>query len=194
MTGDILYTGDVLVIVFTANRGYELVTHTLNGVTFTSGGTYTVSGSSVLVECTVQQETDFTLSINQSEHVSVTVNRLGSTQGGSIGVLPNGAQLYLYDHLQVTFVVDNGYILSRRTLNGRCITSGNQEIVLSSISIVCVAQPVEGIRGVNVDNGSDFDRYVVFVDDGTAWNNVAVYFDNGIQWQLVEEAGYATGD
>lgn len=51
--GTKIYAGDVLTISFAAASNYQLLTHTVNGSTFTSGGTKTVSGN-VSVAATAQ--------------------------------------------------------------------------------------------------------------------------------------------
>ena len=51
--GTKIYAGDVLTISFAAASNYQLFTHTVNGSTFTSGGTKTVSGN-VSVAATAQ--------------------------------------------------------------------------------------------------------------------------------------------
>lgn len=43
--GATLTHGDTLTISFTAQSGYELLTHTVNGASFTSGGTHTVTAA-----------------------------------------------------------------------------------------------------------------------------------------------------
>ena len=44
-----IYSGDVLKITFSAASGYNVATHTVNGSTFTSGNTHTVSGNVTVV-------------------------------------------------------------------------------------------------------------------------------------------------
>ncbi len=43
--GAAIYYGDVLKITFTPGANYSITTHTVNGSTFTSGGSYTVTGN-----------------------------------------------------------------------------------------------------------------------------------------------------
>jgi hypothetical protein len=43
--GAVLTHGDVLTVSFAAQTGYELLTHTVNGAGFASGGTHTVTGA-----------------------------------------------------------------------------------------------------------------------------------------------------
>ena len=44
-SGATLYTGDTLLVSFAADAGYQLTTHQVNGVDYTSGNTLTVSGN-----------------------------------------------------------------------------------------------------------------------------------------------------
>ena len=53
-SGATIYHGDVLKITFTAADGYEIETHTVNGIAFTSGNTHTVV-SAVTVKATASQ-------------------------------------------------------------------------------------------------------------------------------------------
>lgn len=47
--GATIYDGDVLMITFIANSGYEIETHTVNGTSFASGGTHTVAADVAIV-------------------------------------------------------------------------------------------------------------------------------------------------
>lgn len=48
-SGATIYHGDVLEVTFTANPGYSIETHTLNGTEFTSGNSHTVAGDVVVI-------------------------------------------------------------------------------------------------------------------------------------------------
>lgn len=49
-SGGTVYTGDEIIITFSADVGYTLTTHTVNAVTFTSGSTYVVSGNTSILQ------------------------------------------------------------------------------------------------------------------------------------------------
>ena len=71
--GATVYDGDVLKIDFSASTGYNLSVRTVNGSTFTSGGTHTVSGNvTVVSRATVKS---YTLTVNADSHALVTVTR-----------------------------------------------------------------------------------------------------------------------
>lgn len=48
-SGSLLYTGDTLTVVFASGSSYQLESHTLNGVSFPSGGSHTVAGDVAVV-------------------------------------------------------------------------------------------------------------------------------------------------
>ena len=68
--GATITRGDSLAITFTASAGYDIVTHTVNGSTFTSGNTHTVSGA-VSVVATAAKKT-YTVSYNKGANGSGT--------------------------------------------------------------------------------------------------------------------------
>lgn len=68
--GATIARGDSLTITFTASTGYDIVTHTVNGSTFTSGGTHTVTGA-VSVVSTAAKKT-YTVSYNKGSNGSGT--------------------------------------------------------------------------------------------------------------------------
>ena len=57
-SGTEIYVDDVLKITATAASGYELSTLTVNGVSFTSGQTYTVQGNTTIVAVAKAKVTD----------------------------------------------------------------------------------------------------------------------------------------
>lgn len=128
--GAAIYTGDKLKITFTASSGYTISTHTVNGSSFTSGATHTVSGN-VSVVSTATQST-FTLSISAGTGSSITVTRSGTT-------LSNGATLNSGDVLTITFTASTGYAIATHTVNGSSFTSGNNHTVSGNVSVVSTA-------------------------------------------------------
>lgn len=56
--GSLVYYGDVLTVSYTVSSGYAIATHTLNGTTFTSGTSHTVTGN-VTVKTTAQASTSW---------------------------------------------------------------------------------------------------------------------------------------
>ncbi len=48
-SGSLLYQGDTLTITFASGSSYQIETHTVNGVSFASGGSHTVSGDVAVV-------------------------------------------------------------------------------------------------------------------------------------------------
>ena len=118
--GAYIYRGDVLKVVFGTQTGYNLGTHTVNGSTFTSGNTHTVTGNVSVVSTGVKKT--FTLSISAGTGSTITVKR-GTT------TLNNGATVTYGDVLTITFGTQTGYNLGTHTVNGNTFTSGNTHTV-----------------------------------------------------------------
>lgn len=38
---------------------------------------------------------------------------------------------------------------------------------------------------VNIDNGTNMERYIPYIDNGTSWDRVIPYIDNGSSWDKV---------
>ena len=131
--------GDVLTITFGASDGYNLGAHTVNGSTFASGGSHTVTGAvSVVSSATVKS---FTLSISAGAGSTITVNRTSSPkQGAATGNLANGATVYYSDKLKITFGVSEArYELGAHTVNGSTFTSGSTHTVGGAVAVASTA-------------------------------------------------------
>lgn len=152
-SGGVLYYNDVVTVTFSANKGYNLNTHTLNSVTFTSGTSHTVKAD-VLVNATSKVK-EFSLSINAGEGSSIVVRRTQSPIGeGSIGTLLSGAKLYYNDVLSVTFSANDGYGLSSHTVNGSEFASGGTLTVEVNISVESTASASDFRLTLSIAEGS----------------------------------------
>ena len=137
--------GDVLTISFSASTGYNLGTHTVNGFTFTSGKTHTVTGA-VSVVSTATKKT-YTLSISAGTGSSITVKK-GST------TLSNGATITHGDSLTITFAASTGYNLGTHTVNGSTFTSGGMHTVAGAVSVVSTASKKTFTLSISAGTGS----------------------------------------
>ena len=103
-TGDLsnnstIYNGDKLKITFTPNTNYKLLTHTVNGSTFTSGNTKEVSGANISVASTAQV---------LASSVGATDANIGSVSTITVTKYNSG----YYHTLQYSFEGLSGYITS----------------------------------------------------------------------------------
>ena len=74
--GAMVYYSDVLKISFGASTGYDLATHTVNGSTFTSGNSHTVTGAvSVVATANASTSTISASNGNFGQAVAITVTR-----------------------------------------------------------------------------------------------------------------------
>ena len=152
--GATVYDGDVLKIDFSVSTGYNLSVHTVNGSTFTSGGTHTVSGNvTVVSRATVKS---YTLTVNADSHALVTVTRGGEA-------LSNGAEINHFDQLSVTASAVSGYKVSAADINGTAISPGTA--VSHTVSgPVTVTVFTEALSNLFIDTDSGRKRVMVVID------------------------------
>lgn len=178
--GSTIYDQDVLQITFAASTGYNMGTHTVNGNSFTSGGSHTVSGSvSVVSTATVKS---FTLSISAGTGSTITVNRTSSPKkGAATGALSDGATVYYSDVLKITFEAGAGYEITTHTVNGSAFTSGNTHTVTANVTVIAITNTL-GL--VYIDNGTTLEAYLIYIDNGSSWEQHIPYIDNGSGWDM----------
>ena len=172
--GATLTYGDQLTISFGAQTGYNLATHTVNGSTFPSGGSHTVTGA-VSVVSTAAKRT-YTLSISAGTGSIITVKRSGTT-------LTNGATLTHGDTLTISFAAASGYELLTHTVNGSAFTSGGGHTVTGAVAVAASARRLGLLR---LDTGSAVKRYRLLLDTGSAIVPVRIFLDRG---DRITEAG-----
>lgn len=177
--GENIFNGDVLKITFTVNTGYDLITHTVNGSAFTSGGTHTVSGNVTIVSAAKLKE--FLLSLSAGNHSTIDVTRTSSNTSASIGTITDGATIYYGDVLVITFDATSGYKLETKTVNGVDFTSGGSHTVTANVTVIAIAKS-SGV--VYIDNGTTIEKYQVYIDNGSSWEQYVPYIDDGTAWNM----------
>ena len=154
--GATVYDGDVLKIDFSVSTGYALSVRTVNGSTFTSGSTHTVSGNvTVVSRATVKS---YTLTITSDSHALVTV-----TRGGE--VLSNGAEINHFDLLSVTASAKSGYKVSAADINGKVI-SPDTAVSHTVSGPVTVTVFTEALSNLFIDTINGRKRVMVVIDSG----------------------------
>ncbi len=166
LTGGTVYDGDVLKISFAARTGYTLGTHTVNGGSFTSGRTHTVSANvSVVSTATLKS---YTLTINADRHAAVTVTRGGAA-------LASGAAIKHFDLLAVTVSAKAGYEVSAADINGTAI-SPDVEASHTVSGPVTITVLTEALPGVLLDVGGVRKRFLILIDSGGVRKNFRAIF------------------
>ena len=156
-SGALVAAGDKLKIRFAANTGYELKTHTVNGSTFTSGGSHTVRGNVTVVATAALKS--YTLTVSTDGNALVTVKRGTET-------LTNGATVSHFDVLTISFSALTGYEVKSAVLNGVEITSPYTHEVTGSVDINIVTALLSS-AWIYV-NGA-FKRYFINIYIQGAW-------------------------
>ena len=153
--GAVIYYGDVLKISFSAGTGYDLTAHTVNGSSFTSGNTLTVSAA-VSVSATATPKS-YTLTISSDGHAVVTVMR-GST------VLNSGDTISHFDVLTVNVSPESGWKISAADINGTAISPETAASYTVS-GDVTITVTTATLSNVFVDVDGSKKRVLVIIDD-----------------------------
>ena len=173
-SGAVLTYGDRLTVNFSAQSGYALTAHTLNGASFPSGGTHTVTGA-VSVAAAAARKT-YALTISAGAGCTVTVLRGGTA-------LSDGAVLTHGDTLTVRFAAQSGYELLSHTLNGQDLPSGGTHTVSDAVTVAATARRMGILR---LDIGEAIRRCRLLLDTGSAIVPVRIFLDRG---DRISEAG-----
>ena len=193
--GDTISHFDVLTITFAAATGYAIDTHTVNGVTFTSGDTYTVTGA-VAVAVTATQ-LQFSLSISTNTGSSATVERTSSpTAGASLGVLSNGDTIYVDDVLEISFGVSVGYDLTTHTVNGVTFTSGDTLTVTGAVAVVAAATVKSYTLSISAGTGANAavvrtSSPLGGASTGTIVDGATIYYNDELSITFSVDTGYS---
>ena len=141
--GATVYENDVLQVTFIIDTGYNFVTHTVDGSSFTSGDSYTVPKSlsnNTLKIISTTEVKSFILTTSAGTGSSIVVNRTSSPkQGADSGDLSNGATIYYSDELQISFAASDGYNIETHMVNGSTFTSGNIYEVTDNVIVSSTA-------------------------------------------------------
>ena len=154
-SGAMIAKGDVLKISFAANTGYELKTHTVNGSSFTSGGSHTVSGN-VTVAATAALKS-YKLTVSADGNAVVTVKRGTET-------LKSGDTVSHFDVLSVTVSAKSGYKISAADINGTAVSPDTavSHTVSGPVTVTAEAEPLSNLF---VDDGGTRRRVLLYIDD-----------------------------
>lgn len=174
--GAAIYDSDVLKLTFTPATNYTIKIHTVNGTTFTSGNSHTVSGNVAVI--VVAEPSIFTLSLNYDSGVNLTVKRSGTT-------LVNGAVLNKGEVLTVTYSLkdDSTTSIQEATLNGSAISSGATHTVSGSVIIRVYSQTKQTQCMV----------YQAEVYNGSSWANVGLVEFYDSKWKYYGYLGDESG-
>lgn len=180
--GATIYYSDVLKITFSASTGYTIGTHTVNGSSFTSGNSHTVTGAvNVVSTATVNS---FTLTKNQGTGTTLTVKRTSSPKAGaSTGNLNSGATIYYSDVLQISFSASEGYSINAHTVNGSTFTSGANHTVTGNVTAVSSAVVQSFKLSISAGTGSTItvqrtSSPKAGASTGNLSNNATIYYSD----------------
>ena len=183
--GAILLAGDSLVITFGTSTGYTLTTYTVNGNTFTSGNTYSVSGN-VTVKSAATLAT-YTLTIDQGVGTSISVKKGSDT-------LTNNTTIYYGDSLTISITANTGYSLTTNTVNGNNFTSGTYTVTGATVVAATASVLSYEITIPTVDNCSfsvlRTSSPLQGANTGALANNSTIYYNDIISITAETSPGY----
>lgn len=136
--------GDKLTITFGAANGYIITSRTVNGSSFASGNTYTVTGN-VTVAVTVIPGS-YTVTIDAGIGTKITVMK-GDTE------IASGDEVNYQDVLTLNFEAVEGYDLQSHTANGEEIPVGGTYNVTEDVTIAATASLKQYLLTVSVNEG-----------------------------------------
>lgn len=172
--GSTIYYGDVLAISISANTGYNIEEHTVNGSDWASGNYTVTSAVSVVSTASLIQ---YTLSITTSPNgVTVNINRTSSPiASASIGEVTNGDILYYNDVIAINYTLGGAYQLLTATVNNTDISGETLPYSVTVNQNIVVSVTVKLGAIVYIGN----EAYQAFIGDGSSWIQYQAYIGNG---------------
>lgn len=175
--GDTINYGDVLSISISANTGYNINVHTVNGTNWTSGNFTVTQAVSIIATATL---ISYSLSIaTSSSGVTTQINRVSSPIGeGTIGQITNGATLYYNDVLSINYTIGGAYQLISATVNNIDI-SDNVPYSLTVNSNVVVNILVK-LGAIDYIGNEAYQAFIgTLVNGNVIWQQYQAFIGNG---------------
>lgn len=184
-----IYVGDVLSIVFTAAAGQEItgciVEHPIGVVVPFESGEELVVVDNVAVRGETRDI--LTLGIIDTTGVIVSVERISSPEGASVGAMSNGDRIYIGDVLRIAFADGAGYEILAQTVEHPAGTvvnfkSGDQLVVADNVLVQCLIKELGVVR---ISDSGELQLYHIYIDNGTEFEMYTAYVDNGKSWDPI---------
>ena len=172
--GATIYYNDVLNITWTASDGYSITTRTVNGVTKTSGQSYTVTSAiSVVVAATVNS---YSISSTIADHTELLITRTASPEAGAQIGLVTDSIVYYGDVISIQAIPSSGYGIDSLKVNSIEVTNPKSMTVTSNITIVVL---IKALGFIYIDSGSSIEKYKIIIDSGSTMEQYRAMIDTG---------------
>ena len=174
--GGVIFAGEKLMTVFSAQAGYHNVQCNVSGVgAINSGGTFTVSGDTTITTSAIK--IPYTLSYQVGKGVVLTITRNGAA-------LSSGDTIYYGDSLNISFSAQPGYEVKSAILNESEITSPYTHEVTESVDLTIVTVLLSSVW-IYV-NGT-FKRYFINIFIQGAWrrHREKIFPGGGMEQQAI---------
>lgn len=179
LDGATIYYSDELHVAVSADDGYNIVSKTIDGADIADDAVDVVVTNNVSVISAAELKS-YILTLQADDGSEIIVNRTSSRKSdATIGVLEDGATIYHFDAVTITFNVNPEHEILMQTVDGRHFVSGDSAVIYDNMKVVTVT----GWLGIiYVNNGEEFDRYCVFVYGDSGWEQYIPYVYNGSSW------------
>ena len=178
--GDVIYHFDELQINFKPDAGYELSTHTVNGQSFTSGGTIEVAGDMSIISDAIVKT--YTLTLDPGTGSEITVNRIQSPlQNAAAGVINSNETIYYADVLKITISSSLEYEILEQYVNQEKFTSGDIFEVTSDITVKTVTK-LHGIAYIY--DGASYNKHLIYIYHNGSWGQYIPYVYKDSKWNI----------
>lgn len=199
--GDSVYYGDMLTITIQAQEGFVISDVNIDNVFYSNLNTDTdelkiCKGSvvgDIVVVATVSLKSYELLywpSDDLNDIVTLRLKRISSPIAhASLGIVNDLDMVYYDDVLQdASIYTQQEYELKELIFNRKDkIKKYGTYVVpyMSNVVTLFVEGTIKRRDGlVSIDNGTSFDKYMIYIDNGTSWDRYLPYIDNGTSWDL----------
>lgn len=128
------------------------------------------------------EEGRYTVTLAAGAHTKIRFYYFGITEIKNSDAI----KMYSGEYFTITVEVDDGYVLSSCTINGREWDTAKQYTVTSNVTVTTAAKLAQAIDKwiANIDSSAGFHSYRICIDNGTTWDEYGANIDNGTSWDL----------
>lgn len=179
----VYYPSDRFQITIEPSAGYEIDDYELyNLVKPSDAEPYQLSTADYAGIYATATPKQYKLSATTGVGSYIIVERISSKrEDAELGVLANGAAIYHFDVLKITYGVEAGYEAVNGVISG-CIENSDDTFTVVGNTTITLTTKQLGL--VYIDDGTTFLRALLYIDNGTSWNQCIPYIDNGTSWDL----------
>lgn len=173
--GAAVYRADTLSFSYSADTGYTIGTHTVNGTMRANGYSFQVTDNvSAVTTATVKS---WSIALSPDAGAYINASRTSSPLGGAAtGALANGDTVYYGDVLAITAGAQSGYVFGSLTITG---LDENNAVIAAVVAVATSTQ-----AGAWLYVNGEFASYQIMIFNGATWDTYIPYVYTGAQWEV----------